>query len=76
MMITDTAKHGGVQQDDMQSNEATVRRKRAICEPKHDENGRIIVTDEMRELADALAHPKGDPYLNGRDLGFYCEQCG
>ena len=49
---------------------------RPLVEPKYDEDGRIIITEEMREIADALTHPKGDPYLNGRDLGFYCEQCG
>lgn len=49
---------------------------RPMIEGKKDENGKIVITDEIREMADALAHPKGDPYLNGRDLGFYCEQCG
>ncbi len=33
-------------------------------------------TPEMRALAEALTNPKGDPYNNARDLGFYCEQCG
>lgn len=50
--------------------------KRPLIRPEKDENGRIVVTPEMRELAHALTHPAGDPYLNGRDLGFYCEQCG
>lgn len=39
-------------------------------------DGKTIVTPEMRKLAEELAHPQGDPYLNGRRLGFYCEQCG
>lgn len=38
-----------------------------------DERG---VTPEMRAMAEALAHPDGDPYLNARNMGFYCEQCG
>lgn len=38
-----------------------------------DEHG---VTPEMRAMAEALAHPDGDPYLNARAMGFYCEQCG
>lgn len=49
---------------------------RPVIEGKKDEAGKIVITDEMREMAEALTHPKGDPYLNGRDLGFYCEQCG
>ncbi len=49
---------------------------RPILKPMKDDNGRAIVTPEMREMAEALTHPEGDPYLNGRDLGFYCEQCG
>lgn len=34
------------------------------------------VTPEMREIAEQLAHPDGDPYENARRMGFYCEQCG
>ena len=34
------------------------------------------LTPEMWEVAQALAHPKGDPYDNARKMGFYCEQCG
>lgn len=49
---------------------------RNIARPPKTAEGKAVVTPEMRALADALAHPKGDPYLNGRDLGFYCEQCG
>ena len=49
---------------------------RPTLKPMKDDNGRAIVTPEMREMAEALTHPEGDPYLNGRDLGFYCEQCG
>lgn len=37
-------------------------------------NGEI--TPEMRAIAYALTHPEGDPYENGRKLGFYCENCG
>ena len=33
-------------------------------------------TPEMWEIAEALAHPEGDPYDNARKMGFYCEQCG
>lgn len=56
-------------------------------EMKVDEQGRMVrpiarprsgekVTPEMRAIAEALAHPTGDPYENGRRLGFYCENCG
>ncbi|MBE6472200.1 MAG: hypothetical protein E7Z99_01270 [Coriobacteriaceae bacterium] len=45
---------------------------RPIARPR---NGKEI-TPEMRALAEALAHPEGDPYDNGRRLGFYCENCG
>ena len=45
---------------------------RPIARPK---NGKEV-TPEMRALAEALAHPEGDPYDNGRRLGFYCENCG
>ncbi|MBQ9043525.1 MAG: hypothetical protein IJ111_12025 [Eggerthellaceae bacterium] len=34
------------------------------------------VTPEMREIAEQLVHPDGDPYENARRMGFYCEQCG
>ena len=34
------------------------------------------VTPEMLAMAEALAHPEGDPYDNARRMGFYCEQCG
>ena len=49
---------------------------RPVLKPEKSEDGKLVITQEMREMADALAHPEGDPYLNGRDLGFYCEQCG
>ena len=49
---------------------------RTIARPAKDENGKAVVTPEMRALAEALAHPEGDPYDNARKLGFYCEQCG
>ena len=39
-----------------------------------EKNGEI--TPEMRAIAYALTHPEGDPYENGRKLGFYCENCG
>ena len=45
---------------------------RPIAKPK---NGREV-TPEMRAIAEALAHPDGDPYENARRLGFYCENCG
>lgn len=56
--------------------EKTARTPRGIARPGKDENGKAIVTPEMRALAEALAHPQGDPYDNARKLGFYCEQCG
>ena len=34
------------------------------------------LTPDQRELIYKLMHPEGDPYTNGRELGFYCEQCG
>lgn len=49
---------------------------RPVLRPEVNEQGKKVVTPEMRALADALTHPEGDPYLNGRKLGFYCEQCG
>lgn len=52
------------------------RAKRPLAKPGRDENGRAVVTPEMLALAEALAHPEGDPYENARKLGFYCEQCG
>lgn len=52
------------------------RDARSIARPGRDENGKAIVTPEMRALAEAIAHPDGDPYDNARKLGFYCEQCG
>lgn len=55
---------------------ADERAKRPIARPGRDENGRAVVTPEMLALAEALAHPEGDPYENARKLGFYCEQCG
>lgn len=58
------------------SKDAEKKILRNISRPPKSADGKVVVTPEMRELAEALAHPKGDPYLNGRDLGFYCEQCG
>ena len=49
---------------------------RPIARPLKGVPTKDSITPEMRALADALAHPKGDPYENGRKLGFYCEQCG
>lgn len=49
---------------------------RTIARPTKDENGKAQITPEMLALAEALAHPEGDPYDNARKLGFYCEQCG
>ena len=42
-------------------------------EGERDEHG---FTPEMRAIAEALTNPKGDPYNNAREMGFYCEQCG
>lgn len=49
---------------------------RPLMKPNVDENGRIVITPEMRRIAEELTHPEGDPYENGRRLGFYCETCG
>ena len=46
---------------------------RSLAKPSKDSKE---VTPEMRAMAEALAHPKGDPYDNARRMGFYCEQCG
>lgn len=47
-----------------------------IERPKPGSSARASITPEMRAIAAALANPDGDPYENGRRLGFYCEQCG
>ena len=65
-----------INDDSTQSQSSDKRASRPILKPVKDENGKIVITQEMRDLANAVANPKGDPYLNGRDLGFYCEQCG
>ena len=67
--MTDEAK-------EKQAQTSGVRSACPILHPKKDASGKIVITDEMREMAHALTHPDGDPYLNGRELGFYCEQCG
>lgn len=58
------------------SEDASARAARPIIEPVVGDDGKVVITPEMRELANKLAPPKVDPYLNGRNLGFYCEQCG
>ena len=55
---------------------ASTRKPRAMVRPTPEERDADGFTPEMRALAHALTHPDGDPYLNGRELGFYCEQCG
>ena len=67
---------GNTMNDFASNAEEPKRNPRPLVRPEKDEDGRIKITPEMREIAEALTHPKGDPYLNGRDLGFYCEQCG
>ena len=52
------------------------KKTRPIVRPGEDERDKDGFTPEMRALAEALANPKGDPYNNARELGFYCEQCG
>ena len=47
-----------------------------IERPKPGASAKASITPEMRAIAAALANPEGDPYENGRKLGFYCEQCG
>lgn len=49
---------------------------RSVAHPLKGVSTKDSITPEMRALAEALAHPEGDPYENGRKLGFYCEQCG
>lgn len=61
---------------DIEGSNETPAKGRGLIKPVLDENGRIVITPEMREVADKLAHPEGDPYENGRQLGFYCETCG
>ena len=56
--------------------EAAPTAARPIARPLKGVSTKDSITPEMRALADALAHPEGDPYENGRKLGFYCEQCG
>lgn len=57
----------------MESNE---RKLRPLARPNEGERDADGYTPEMRALAEALTNPKGDPYNNARELGFYCEQCG
>lgn len=59
-------------QADLSHIDTTAGAHRPIARPKSGKE----VTPEMKALAEALAHPEGDPYLNGRRLGFYCENCG
>ena len=47
-----------------------------ITEPKNSISVKDGITDEMREMAEKLAHPDKDPYINAREMGVYCEQCG
>ena len=63
-------------QENASSTTTDERAKRPLARPCRDENGKAVVTPEMLALAEALAHPEGDPYENARRLGFYCEQCG
>lgn len=49
-------------------------RKRVVVDKEQARKGTF--TPEMREVAEALTHPEGDPYENARKMGFYCEQCG
>ena len=52
------------------------KKTRPIVRPSEGERDKDGFTLEMRALAEALTNPKGAPYNNARDLGFYCEQCG
>ena len=49
---------------------------RKLAKPKRSTSSEDSITPEMRAMAEALAHPEGDPYDNARKMGFYCEQCG
>lgn len=62
--------------EDARMREPDGRAERPLLKPEKSADGKIVITQEMRDMAHALTHPEGDPYLNGRDLGFYCEQCG
>jgi len=56
--------------------EDQAKKTRPILRPDVSERDEDGFTSEMRALAEAMAHPTGDPYNNARELGFYCEQCG
>ena len=56
--------------------EEQAKKMRTIARPSDGERAEDGYTPEMRALAEALTNPKGDPYNNARELGFYCEQCG
>lgn len=56
--------------------EEQAKKTRPIARPSDGERDEDGYTPEMRALAEALTNPKGDPYNNARELGFYCEQCG
>ena len=56
--------------------EEQAKKTRPIARPSDGECDEDGYTPEMRALAEALTNPKGDPYNNARELGFYCEQCG
>lgn len=56
--------------------EERAKKTRPIARPGEGERDADGFTPEMRALAETLTNPKGDPYNNARELGFYCEQCG
>lgn len=49
---------------------AAIQRKRALLRPGTDDDGRAAITPEMREIAEALAHPDGDLTSTAGDLAF------
>ena len=49
---------------------------RKLARPEEGEKDASGFTPEMRDIAEALTHPQGDPCDNARKMGFYCEQCG
>lgn len=57
-----------------QQDQKSAPRKRVVVDKEQSRKGTF--TPEMWEVAEALAHPAGDPYENARKMGFYCEQCG
>lgn len=65
-----------VDHEEMAKTDSSLKEARKIARPGGEDADEHGITPEMQEMAEALAHPDGDPYLNARNMGFYCEQCG